>query len=120
MQWKISILKNTMFKRHSETSHISQLSSLQGQQRKDKINQPKKVLLNTKICLKFNATVRNCNIGLLWSVTKIAQKMRLFVDGETIKNALSIGSDTDFLMFKKSNLKMQTTSFFSFFFFNFF
>ena len=29
--------------------------------------------------------------------------MRLFVDGETIKNALSIGSDTDFLMFKKSN-----------------
>ena len=27
--------------------------------------------------------------------------MRLFVDGETIKNVLSIGSDTDFLMFKK-------------------
>ena len=43
--------------------------------------------------------------------------MRLFVDGETIKNVLSIGSDTDFLMFKKSNLKMQTTSFLSFFFF---
>ena len=35
---KISILKNTVFKRHSETNHISQLSSLQGQQRKDKIN----------------------------------------------------------------------------------
>lgn len=40
------------------------------------------------------------------------------MDGETIKNVLSIGSDTDFLMFKKSNLKMQTISFFlSFFFF---
>lgn len=44
--------------------------------------------------------------------------MSLFVDGETIKNVLSIGSDTDFLMFKKSNLKMQTTSFLFFFTFS--
>lgn len=52
MQWKNLDCKEYNLKRHSETNHISQLSSLQGQQRKDKINQPKKVLLNTKICLK--------------------------------------------------------------------
>lgn len=52
MQWKNLDFKEYNVKRHSETSHISQLSSLQGQQRKDRINQLKKVLLNTKICLK--------------------------------------------------------------------
>jgi hypothetical protein len=35
-------------KRHYETTHILQLSSLQGQLRKDKINQLKKISHSTK------------------------------------------------------------------------
>jgi hypothetical protein len=94
---KISCFKEYNIKRHHETNH---LSSLQGQSRKDKINQLQKCLTQQQNLFKVAALRSDTAVRASYVVSEILapppQKMKTFSDGEIIKECESAVTDIAF------------------------